>query len=130
MKRSHYRWDRELTLLDIPFERQIPLPMVCKSQMLTYLRLSGLESGLLLNFNSVPLKAGVRRLNKSKFSPVSRVSPVSPISPFPSKSRISKADQTSRARTGPELPRRGANARRTEFILKPLAINLASTTIT
>ena len=118
----------ELTLLGIPFERQIPLPIVYKSmtlpraykpdllvdhavivelktvekilpvheaQMLTYLRLSGLERGLLLNFNSVPLKAGIRRLNKSKSSPVSRVSPVSPISPCASKSRISKSDQTS-----------------------------------
>ena len=118
----------ELTLLGIPFERQIPLPIVYKSmtlpraykpdllvdnavivelktvekilpvheaQMLTYLRLSGLERGLLLNFNSVPLKAGVRRLNKSKFSPVSQVSPVSPISPCPSKSGTSKPDQMS-----------------------------------
>ena len=117
----------ELSLLGIPFERQVPLPIVYKSmtllraykpdllvdhavivelktvekilpvheaQLLTYLRLSGLERGLLLNFNSVPLKAGVRRLNKTKFSPVSRVSPVSPISPSPSNSGISKADQT------------------------------------
>jgi GxxExxY protein len=118
----------ELTVLGIPFERQIPLPIVYKSmtllrayktdllvdqtvivelksvekilpvheaQMLTYLRLSGLERGLLLNFNSVPLKAGIRRLNKSKFSPVSRVSPVSPISPSPSKGRTSKSGRTS-----------------------------------
>jgi GxxExxY protein len=115
----------ELTLLGIPFERQVPLPIVYKSmtllraykpdllvdhavivelktvekilpvheaQMLTYLRLSGLERGLLLNFNSVPLKAGIRRLNKSNSSPVS---PVSPPSPFPSKSGTSKRDQTS-----------------------------------
>jgi GxxExxY protein len=101
----------ELTLLDIPFERQVSLPIVYKSmtllraykpdllvdkaviielksvekilpvheaQMLTYLRLSGLDRGLLLNFNSAPLKAGIRRLNKSKSSPVSQVSPVSP----------------------------------------------------
>ena len=66
---------------------------VHEAQMLTYLRLSGLERGLLLNFNSVPLKAGIRRLNKSKSSPVSRVSPVSPLSPYPSKSRDSKADK-------------------------------------
>ena len=68
---------------------------VHEAQMLTYLRLSGLERGLLLNFNSVPLKAGIRRLNKSKSSPVSRVSPVSPISPCPSRSDTSKRDQTS-----------------------------------
>jgi GxxExxY protein len=107
----------ELTLLDIPFERQVSLPIVYKSmtllraykpdflvdnavivelktvekivpvheaQILTYLRLSGLERGLLLNFNSVPLKAGIRRLNKSNSSPVS---PVSPLSPSPSKNR-------------------------------------------
>ena len=114
----------ELTLLGIPFERQVPLPIVYKSmtllraykpdllvdnavivelktvekilpvheaQMLTYLSLSGLEGGLLLNFNSVPLKAGIRRLNKTKSSPVS---PVSPLSPFPFKSRISNRDPT------------------------------------
>jgi hypothetical protein len=68
---------------------------VHEAQMLTYLRLSGLDRGLLLNFNSVPLKAGIRRLNKSKSSPVSRVSPVSPISPCPSKSGTSKLDETS-----------------------------------
>jgi GxxExxY protein len=114
----------ELALLGIPFERQVPLPIVYKSltllraykpdllvdqavivelktvekilpvheaQTLTYLRLSGLERGLLLNFNSVPLKAGIRRLNKTNSSPVS---PVSPPFPFPSKSRASKPQQT------------------------------------
>jgi GxxExxY protein len=102
----------EFTLLGIPFERQVPLPIVYKSmtllraykpdllvdnavivelktvekilpvheaQILTYLRLSGLERGLLLNFNSVPLKAGIRRLNKSNSSPVSPVSPPLPL---------------------------------------------------
>ena len=114
----------ELTILGIPFERQVPLPIVYKSmtllraykpdllvdnavivelktverilpvheaQILTYLRLSGLERGLLLNFNSVPLKSGIRRLNKSICSPVS---PVFPLSPCPSKSGTSKPDQT------------------------------------
>ena len=113
----------ELTLLGIPFERQVPLPIVYKSmtllraykpdllvdnavivelktvdkilsvhdaQILTYLRLSGLERGLLLNFNSVPLKAGIRRLNKTHSSPVS---PVSLLFPCPSNSRISKPHQ-------------------------------------
>jgi len=97
----------ELSLLDIPFERQVPLPIVYKSmtllraykpdllvdnavivelktvekilpvheaQLLTYLRLSGLERGLLFNFNSVPLKNGIRRLSKSNSSPVLPVS--------------------------------------------------------
>ena len=32
------------------------------AQLLTYLRLSGCETGLLLNFNSVILKDGIRRL--------------------------------------------------------------------
>lgn len=107
----------ELTLLGIPFERQVPLPIVYKSikllraykpdllvdnavivelktvekilpvheaQILTYLRLSGLARGLLINFNSVPLRRGIRRLNKSIPSPVSPVSPS-----FPSKSGTS-----------------------------------------
>lgn len=102
----------ELVLLGLPFERQVPLPIVYKSlrllraykpdllidgavivelktvdkvlpvheaQILTYLRLSGLDRGLLINFNSVPLKKGIRRLNKSISSPVSRVSPFSPL---------------------------------------------------
>ncbi|MDP9177255.1 MAG: GxxExxY protein [Gemmatimonadota bacterium] len=93
----------ELSLLGIPFERQVPLPIVYKSvtllraykpdlmvdravivelktidkilpvheaQLLTYLRLSGLDRALLFNFNSVPLKSGIRRLNKSTSSPV------------------------------------------------------------
>ena len=47
---------------------------VHEAQMLTYLRLSGLETGLVINFNSVPLKAGIRRINRTKTSPVSPVS--------------------------------------------------------
>ncbi len=34
---------------------------VHEAQMLTYLRLSGLQVGLLLNFNSVTLRQGLRR---------------------------------------------------------------------
>jgi len=97
----------ELVLRDIPFERQVPLPIVYKSttllraykpdllidkavivelktiekilpvreaQLLTYLRLSGLERALLFNFNSVPLKSGIRSFNKTNSSPVSPVS--------------------------------------------------------
>lgn len=93
----------ELSQLGIPFERQVPLPIVYKSmtllraykpdllvdkavivelktidkilpvheaQLLTYLRMSGLDRALLFNFNSVPLKSGIRRLNKSTPLPV------------------------------------------------------------
>jgi GxxExxY protein len=40
-------------------ERLLP---VHEAQMLTYLRLSGIRTGLLLNFNSAVLKNGLRRL--------------------------------------------------------------------
>jgi GxxExxY protein len=36
-----------------------------EAQVLTYLRLSTFECGLLFNFNSVPLKSGIRRFNKT-----------------------------------------------------------------
>lgn len=85
---------RELTLRDIPYERQVPLPVVYKdvklecgyrmdvvvakalvvevksvdaiapiheAQLLTYLKLSGIRVGLLLNFNVPVLKDGIRR---------------------------------------------------------------------
>lgn len=97
----------ELSLREIPFQRQVLLPIIYKSmtllraykpdllvdnamvvelktigkilpvheaQLLTYLRLSGLDRALLFNFNSVPLVSGIRRLNKSDSSPVSLVS--------------------------------------------------------
>jgi len=38
------------------------LTPVHEAQLLTYLKLSGLRLGLLLNFNAVPLKNGIRRL--------------------------------------------------------------------
>jgi GxxExxY protein len=40
-------------------ERLMPIH---EAQMLTYLRLSGIRTGLLLNFNSTVLKDGMRRL--------------------------------------------------------------------
>jgi len=33
-----------------------------EAQLLTYLRLSGHKTGLLINFNSAPLKAGIKRM--------------------------------------------------------------------
>ncbi len=40
-------------------ERLLP---VHEAQMLTYMKLSGIRTGLLLNFNSAVLKDGLRRL--------------------------------------------------------------------
>ena len=40
-------------------ERLMPIH---EAQMLTYMRLSGIGAGLLLNFNSAVLKDGIRRL--------------------------------------------------------------------
>jgi GxxExxY protein len=86
---------RELTLRNVPFERQKELPLqykgveidcgyrldiiadgalvlevkacnglepVHEAQLLTYLRLTGLKVGLLINFNVPVLKEGIRRL--------------------------------------------------------------------
>jgi len=85
----------ELTQANIPFARQVPLPLIYKqvqldcryqidlivnqilileikavdlihpmheAQCLTYLRLSRLPIGLILNFNAITLKDGIRRL--------------------------------------------------------------------
>ncbi len=40
-------------------ERLLPIH---EAQLLTYLKLSGLRTGLLLNFNSAVLKNGIRRM--------------------------------------------------------------------
>lgn len=86
---------RELELADIPFHRQLPIPIdykgkrlecgyrldllidgrlivevkaierllpIHEAQLLTYLRLSGKRIGLLMNFHSMMLKEGIRRL--------------------------------------------------------------------
>jgi len=37
---------------------------VHEAQVLTYMKLSGMSAGLLINFNSIPLKSGIRRFNK------------------------------------------------------------------
>ena len=37
------------------------LTRLCEAQILTYLKLSGYRLGFLMNFNSVPLKNGLRR---------------------------------------------------------------------
>ena len=50
-----------------------------EAQILTYLRLAEIERGLLINFNAVPLKSGIRRLVRAKPSPVSLVSPHPPV---------------------------------------------------
>jgi len=41
------------------------LEPIHKAQLLTYLRLTGLTSGLLLNFNEVALKQGIQRVSNS-----------------------------------------------------------------
>ena len=56
--------------LDIVVERQIILEIkalerilpVHEAQLLTYMKLSGIRTGLLLNFNAAVLKDGIRRL--------------------------------------------------------------------
>jgi len=85
---------REFLLRNIPFEREVPVPVVykgvhlecgyrldflvnrsvvveikaldmmppvCEAQLLTYLSLGGWHVGLLINFNSILLRDGIRR---------------------------------------------------------------------
>jgi GxxExxY protein len=49
---------------------------VHEAQILTYLKLTGLKRGMILNFNVTLMKHGVRRLNLTKPSPFSPSSPV------------------------------------------------------
>jgi GxxExxY protein len=48
-------------------ERLLP---VHEAQVITYLRLSGLAVGLLVNFHSAAIKHGLRRLTRNKILPV------------------------------------------------------------
>jgi GxxExxY protein len=58
-----YRLDivvQDQVILEIKtVERLLP---VHEAQMLTYMKLSGIRTGLLLNFNSAVLRDGIRRL--------------------------------------------------------------------
>ena len=51
--------DDQLVIKIKAVERLLPLR---EAQMLTYLRLSGFRAGLLMNFNTVALRDGLRRL--------------------------------------------------------------------
>ena len=90
---------RELSLRSIPFQRQVPLPVKYKgvfldcgntldliaegrvvmelkavekvlvAQLLTYLKLTAVDVGLLINFNVPALRHGVRRITRRKTPP-------------------------------------------------------------
>jgi GxxExxY protein len=62
-----YRLDivlRDLLLVEIKAAPRL-LP-VHQAQVLTYLKLTQLPAALLVNFNAVPLKTGLRRLTRKK----------------------------------------------------------------
>jgi len=56
--------------LDLLIEKSVVLELKCfgklgplfEAQLLTYLRISGMKKGLLINFNSRLLKDGIKRL--------------------------------------------------------------------
>ena len=52
----------ELNLRGIRLERRHPLRLEFKGRRLTYLKLGGWKVGLLINFNVIVLKKGIRRL--------------------------------------------------------------------
>jgi iron complex transport system substrate-binding protein len=39
---------------------------ICRSQLITYLKMTGMNSGLLINFNSDPLRDGIQRVVNPK----------------------------------------------------------------
>jgi GxxExxY protein len=58
-------------------ERLLPLH---EAQLLTYIRLANLPSGLLMNFNTAVLKDGLRRMTNSPITPLPLASPRLPAS--------------------------------------------------
>ncbi len=60
---------RELETSGLAFQRQVLIELkavtallpVHDAQVLTYLKLSGIGKGLLMNFNAMPLKNGIKR---------------------------------------------------------------------
>ena len=54
------RWQPMNTILEIKAVERIML--VHEAQLLTYMKLSGIRTGLLLNFHVAVLKDGIRRL--------------------------------------------------------------------
>jgi len=42
------------------------LQPIHQSQVISYLRISGMETGLLLNFNTMPLRTGIKRVYRPK----------------------------------------------------------------
>ncbi len=74
--------------LDLVVEDELVVEIKCvdrllrvhEAQLLTYLRLTGLPTGLLVNFHEPALKHGLRRLTLSPPSPSSRL-PVNPLEP-------------------------------------------------
>lgn len=72
--------DRAVVVEVKAVEKLLPIH---ESQVLTYLKLTGLTRGVIFNFNTVLLKNGIRRLNLSRALPPSpnSSSPSSPSSP-------------------------------------------------
>ena len=52
----------ELVIREIPFRRQVPLPIVCKDVRIDCGYRAATQWGLLVNFNVLSLRLGLRRL--------------------------------------------------------------------
>lgn len=53
----------ELNKNEISFQRQIEIPVIYENkQLLTYLKITGIQLGLLINFNEILLKDGITRI--------------------------------------------------------------------